>query len=91
MKLSIRRATISTGDLHTEGYRGIKRTSPEILDLARHAIFFQLSYQIEEGELTELAAYDHLDLCIAKLAGWPEAMTITYLLRDMDPDRFYNA
>jgi hypothetical protein len=74
-----------------KGYRGIKRTGPAVLDLARRIVHDHLMDYVDEGQIDEVDINDHVNECIAKLATWPESMTITYLLRDLDPEDFYHA
>lgn len=74
-----------------KGYRGIKRTGEPILTLARGLIHNHLLAYVDEGEIDDADIGPHVDQCIAQLRGWPESMTITYLLRDLDPEDFYSA
>ena len=77
----------------TKNYRGIKRTGPGVLTLARQVIYDHLVSIADDdfGDIDEEQINVHLDQCLAQLASWPEAMAITYLLRDLDPEDFYHA
>jgi hypothetical protein len=34
---------------------------------------------------------EHVEMCVQKMATWPESLTIQYLLRDLEPEDFYFA
>jgi hypothetical protein len=82
---------VSTGPTPTKNYRGITRTGPGVLGLARELIHSHLMSYAEDGQMDEDDVQMQVDRCVAQLATWPETMTITYLLRDLDPEDFFHA
>jgi hypothetical protein len=70
---------------------GIKRTRPALLVLARHIVHNHLMDYVDEGDFEEDSIHPHVEQCVAQFATWPEALTMTCLLRDLDPEDFYHA
>ena len=68
----------------------ITRVRPAVLSIAA-AVCRSFTYRYHGDELDDEQVEDVVVDAMDKLRDWPETMVITCLLRDMEPEDFYEA